>query len=68
MDEGLEPDLHLHYIRDVNLNKIRYVGYGVGAGSSGCWFVDGVPVRRKRDFELEGKRVTKNRLKFGLGY
>ena len=66
MSDGLEPDLHMDSIGDLNINKIRYVGYDIGAGSSGCWFVDGVPVRRKRDFELEGKRVTKNRLKLGV--
>ena len=67
MGDGLEPDLYLESVGDLNINKIRYVPYGTGAGSNGCWFVDGIPVRRKRDFELEGKRVTKNRLKLGLG-
>ena len=63
MGDGLEPDLHLESLNDLNLDNIRYIEYG---GGHGGWYVDGIPVKRRRDFEQAGKRATKNRIRFGL--
>ena len=61
MGNGLEPDLYLE-TDNLNLDSIRYIEYGKG---NGAWYVDGIPVKMRRNFEQTGKRVTKNRIRFG---